>query len=220
MISTIPRIAHLPGSQVGVGDLVLSPAEARPFFTRRVVVCEKLDGISLTVRRDAFGELAAALKAEWKHALGGRIQRAADLWVQLHRSALEPLVQGTTQLYGEWLWHRLRVSYDRLPSEVSFYGLRRGHGALLPFDEVRRRLAPSGLTMSEPLFEGVLGARRLEGLVRRAAWGAGRAEGVIVELDTGEGVRWAKWVRASYRQPVPQALSGVKNRLQSLRHGR
>jgi hypothetical protein len=215
VISTIPRIPHLPGSRIGEGDLVLSRDEARPFLSRRVVVREKLDGISLTVRRSAFGDLAAALKAEWRNALGGRIQRAADLWVQLHQRELEPLVGEHDQLYGEWLWHRLAVVYDRLPSEVAFYGLRQAGGELVPWKQVKRRLAASGLTLSEPIFEGVLGARKLETLVGRSLWGSGRSEGLIVELAAGSRVRWAKWVRGSYTQPDPRRLSGLKNRVLS-----
>jgi len=212
VISTIPRIPHLPGSRVGEGDLVLSEAEAREFTRRPVVVCEKLDGISLTVRRNAFGELAAALKAEWRRALGGRIQRAADLWVQLHHRALDRVVRGDVHLYGEWLWHRLAVAYDRLPCEAVFYGLRRGgEGALLPYAAVRRRLAGSGLAWSEPVFEGVLGARGLERLMGRSRFGRERGEGFIVELSGRSGVRWAKWVRPTYEQPVPARLSGLKN---------
>jgi len=210
---TIPRIPHLPGSVVGDDDLVLSAEEARPFLAAPVVVSEKLDGVSLTVRLSADGEARAGLKADWLPALGGRVLRAADLWVRLHEAQLRPLVEDGSHLYGEWLWHRLEIAYARLPSAALLYGMRDPRGRLVPRLRSLERLRAQGLPVVEPLFTGVLGRRPLASLCRRSAWGAQLGEGIIVERADAQGVRWAKWVRRGYRQPTPGGLSGRKNRV-------
>lgn len=213
MRGTIPRIPHLPGSVVGDDDLVLSADEARPFFTAPVVVSEKLDGVSLTVRLAADGEVRAGLKADWLPALGGRVLRAADLWVRLHEAQLRPLVEDGSHVYGEWLWHRLEIAYDQLPSAALLYGMRDPRGRLVPRLPSLERLRARGLPVVEPLFTGVLGRRPLASFCRRSAWGAQLGEGVVVERVGADGIRWAKWVRRGYRQPAPGGLSGRHNRV-------
>lgn len=215
MRGTIPRIPHLPGSVVGDDDLVLSPEEAAPFLTRPVVVSEKTDGVSLTVRLSADDEVRAGLKADWLPALGGRVLRAADLWVRLHQDALRPLVEDGSHLYGEWLWHRLEVAYERLPSAALLYSIRDPEGRLVPRARSLSRLRAAGLPVVEPLFTGVIGRRPLASFCRTSAWGSARSEGIIVERAEGDGVRWAKWVREGYRQPTPRTLTGQRNRVVS-----
>jgi hypothetical protein len=206
MKSTIPRIPHLPGSSVGPDDLELGPDEARRFLERRSVVSEKTDGISLTVRLTAFGELAAGLKADWLAALDGRVERAATIWTHLHEEQLRPLVADGRHLYGEWMWHRLAVPYEALPAPALFYSIRDERGRLLSRRESLGRIRAHGLPVVEPLFEGVIGDRSLASMCGRSAWSRARAEGLIVEIvDRGE-VRWAKWVRSDYRQPTPRDL--------------
>lgn len=207
MRSTIPRIPHLPGSHVHPDDLLLTHDEARPFLTRQVEVREKLDGISLTVRASATGELEAGLKVDWRSALDGAVERAANLWVRLNEDRLRPLLVGGGELLGEWLWHRLVLPYE-LPSPVLFYARRDRQGRLLPFPRPAK-----GLCACAPVFEGVLGDRPLASLCRRSQLGRVRAEGLIIELRTPQGVRWAKWVRKGYRQPPPGKLSGKLNHL-------
>ena len=211
MRGTIPRIPHLPGSVVGDDDLVLTADEAIPFLRRRVVVSEKTDGVSLTVRLSADGEVRAGLKADWLSALDGRVLRAADLWVRLREHELRPLVEDGSHVYGEWLWHRLEVSYQRLPSAALLYSMRDPRGRLVPRAEALRRLRAAGLPVVEPLFSGVIGGRSLATLCGASAFGAKKSEGIIVELADRDGVRWAKWVRAGYRQPTPKSMSGAKN---------
>src|SRR4051812_27819771 len=109
MRSTIPRIAHLPGSNAGADDIVLTQEQARPFLTRRCRVVEKSDGISVTFRRSPLGDLEAGLKIDWKRALGGAVERAANLWARIHEDVLAPLVDGGDEIFGEWLWHRLTI---------------------------------------------------------------------------------------------------------------
>jgi hypothetical protein len=201
----IPRIPHLPGSTVAKGDLTLSPEQARPFLSRRVEVNEKMDGISITVGISPLGELEVTLRPPWAGALGGEVHRAANLWGAVNADLLRPLVAGGSVLFGEWLWHRLSLRY-RLPSPVFLLGRYEPRSRSI----VEVPKVP-GLYVPAPLFRGVLAGRPLESLCRRSQWGRARAEGLVLTLRTRGGIRWAKWVRPGYEQPMPDELDGTRN---------
>ncbi len=211
MRSLMPRIAHLPGSSPGRDDMLLDGAAARPFFEEPVIVTEKLDDVSLTVGKDALGELGCGFRGGWDGALGGRLARAARLWLELNADRLEPLARGGRVLFGEWLWHRFSVAYDRLPDAVVFYGVRDRRGRILPRCEGLELLRAGGLPIPEVRFEGVLGRRQLAKLCGRSQFGGERAEGLVLELRDARPVRWAKWVRADYAKPAYRGLTGEKN---------
>src|SRR5262249_54781322 len=113
--------------------------------------------------------------------------------------------------YGEWLWHRLSVPYETLPSAVLLYSIRDGRGRLVPRKKSLERIAEAGLEIVSPLFEGVIGDRSLASFCKRSAWGASRSGGLIVEIVENDRARWAKWVRKDYRQPSARDLTGEKN---------
>lgn len=213
MKSTLPRIPHLPGSRRGNDDLEVKPAELPLFLESPVVVMEKLDGIGLTIA-DEDGFLNVAMKSDWKNALGGRVLRAARRWVRIHEDLLGPLVSGGNQIYGEWVLHRLVMSYDRLPAAVVFHGCRGSDGKILARVESNPLFQSRGLAVMEPHFRGVIGARSLEALVpKQSGLGRVKAEGIIVERMDSSGAQWAKWVAAHYRQPKGAELSGLLNRV-------
>ena len=213
MRTTMPRVPHLPGSRLGQDDLVAGVRLVRALLEEPVVVLEKLDGVALTIATEG-GQLDVAMKEDWRRALGGRVLRAARLWVRIHEDRLRPLVAGGAQLYAEWLLHELETSYDRLPAAVVFHSLRDPKGRLLGRDQANPVFAAHGLAFVEPHFRGVIGRRPLASLVpRRTQFGRGCAEGIIVELARRGRVRWAKWVAAHYRQPTGADLSGRENRV-------
>jgi hypothetical protein len=213
VITLMPRIAHLPGSNPGRDDMVLSPDEARPFFEQPVVITEKLDGVSLTVRRGPLGELTCGFRGGWDGALGGRLRRAAETWVRLHEDRFAPLTNRGFAVLGEWLWHRFHVTYDALPAAALFYALCDPRGRMLPRAEALTMLAATGLPVDSIRFSGVLGERSLPRLCGTSAYGSERAEGLVVELLEHGRVRWAKWVRGGYVKPTYRGLSGERNRV-------
>src|SRR5688572_13905780 len=148
------------------------------------MVSEKLDGISLTARLSVTGDVNAGLKADWMMALGGRVLRAAELWVRLHEDALRPLVDDGSHVYGEWLWHRVATKYEALPSAAIFYSIRDKRGRLIPRLRALDMLRERGLPVCEPLFVGVIdNAKKLDKLCAKSAWAKQRAEGLIIEIE-------------------------------------
>jgi len=212
ILSSFPRIPHLPGSHASHDDLVLSDDETRRFFARPVVVLEKLDGLNVTLDLDRQGRVHAALKSEWRPTLARGVGRALDIWVRQRERALQSLLDDGT-LYGEWLRHRVHVGYDALPDCFVGFAFWRRRGGFAPSSELSRRLRAHGITPVEPLFRGRLRQlSTLTSLVGRSRFGPSKMEGVIVEVDADASEhRFAKWVDPAYVHPQKGALAGTLN---------
>lgn len=218
ILSSFPRIPHLPRSHASHDDLVLTDDDARRFLMKPVVVLEKLDGLNVTLDLDRRGRVHAALKSEWRPTLARGVGRALDIWVRQREDALRALLDDGT-LYGEWLRHRVHVGYDALPDCFVGFAFWRRHGGFSPSTDLARRLRAHGVTPVEPIFRGRLrDLRTLTSLVGRSRFGAAQMEGVIVEVDADPTEhRFAKWVDPTYVHPQKGALAGTLNTVRAPR---
>lgn len=218
ILSSFPRIPHLPGSNASEEDLLLDDARARRFFTKRVVVFEKLDGLNVTFERTGHGRVTTALKSEWKGALAQGVGRSLDIWIRQREDALKDVLAHGT-LYGEWMRHRVEVPYDKLPDAFLGFALWRRRGGFMPHQELARLLAATGLQCVRPLFTGRLSTTEaLLALVEHSHYGSAQMEGVIVEVDDDETEhRFAKWVDPTYVHPAKGVLAGLKNVVRPIR---
>ncbi|MBI2375047.1 MAG: hypothetical protein HYV07_13705 [Deltaproteobacteria bacterium] len=209
MIQPFPRIPHFPGSNAGPDDLVLEASEARIYYETKAIVLEKLDGINVAIGRGRRGTLSASLRGVWSRESRARLTRTIGIYLELHRAELGALLGPHDTLYGEWLYHRLSVPYDRL--EDDFVGIAlRSHGELIPAEEAMARIEGAGLTPNRPVFRGRLrNPSHLRSLVGQSRFGRTRMEGLIVEIDHER--RWAKWVDAAYRKHPRGRVPEEKN---------
>jgi hypothetical protein len=215
-MDTFEAIPHLPGSQLGEEDALLDEAAAAPFFNEEVLVLEKVDGINLVLRREGR-RVEGLLKKRWRAALGGRVQRAIDLWVRQRQAQLLSALPPGFEINTEWVWHRVSIAYDRLPAEALAFAARDRSGRPLPYVEAETLFEAAGLAVNPPLFVGRLGGvGRLKRLIKRSQFSSSasvRMEGVIVQRAPEHDELWAKWVEADFREVGPHALSGEKNRI-------
>ncbi len=125
-----PRTRHLEGSRLQAGDEDL---EAVPFAELRgepLVVEEKMDGANAALSFGPAGELR--LQSRGHFLVGGRRERHFDLfkrWASTVAGALRPVLGARCVLYGEWLYAKHTIFYDRLPHyfmEFDVLDLERG----------------------------------------------------------------------------------------------
>lgn len=217
--SSFPRIPHLEGSAFDVDDVVLDAESSKRWLQREVRAFEKLDGINVTFQCVGRGHVRFAVKDEWQGALGGRLERAIEIWMLQHKVRLQAALKGGAHLYGEWLWHKISVGYRQLPAPLLGIAFRDERGRLLPFDLATERICAAGVVPTRPLYSGVVRTRqKLKRLAKTTAFGAEQTEGLILEAaDTpyiSEEDGWAKWVRSDYQHPRRETLTGEKNVLE------
>jgi hypothetical protein len=111
-----PRTHHLEGSRLQPGD---EDSQSVPFAAlagRDLVIEEKLDGANAGLSFDAAGRLW--LQSRGHFLTGGPREKHFALfkrWASTHASTLRDALGLRFVLYGEWLYAKHTVFYDRLP---------------------------------------------------------------------------------------------------------
>lgn len=152
-----PRTRHLEGSRLQPGDEDLASVPFAALRGRHVVVEEKLDGANAGLRFDATGQIR--LQSRGHFLGGGPREKHFNLfkqWANGVAPALRDRFGERHALYGEWLYARHTIYYDRLPHYLlEFDILDVTTGDFL--STARRRALLEGLPIvSVPvLYEGV-----------------------------------------------------------------
>lgn len=232
-IHKYPRTPHLAGSRLQPGDEDLAQVPLDALRGRFVVVEEKLDGANAGIALDGDGALRLQSRG---HALtGGARERHFNLfkqWAGVHTGALAALIAGGRTLYGEWLYAKHTIFYDRLPHYFLEFDVRDPDGTFWSTARRHALLAGTPVRSVPVLWRGVLDdPRRLPALVAPSLYKSARwrdvlsdaaaaasldperarretdpddhAEGLYLKVEAdGVVVERYKWVRASFLTSV------------------
>jgi hypothetical protein len=134
-----PRTRHVEGSRCQPGDEDLTSVPFAELAGRALVVEEKMDGANAAISFSARGELL--LQSRGHYLTGGARERHFDLfkrWAHGAAPALRPALNERYVMYGEWLYAKHTIYYNRLPHYfLEFDLLDRESGEFL--DTERRR---------------------------------------------------------------------------------
>ncbi|MBI5531152.1 MAG: RNA ligase family protein [Deltaproteobacteria bacterium] len=111
-----PRTQHIEGSRLQAGDDDLEAVRFGLVAGLHLVVEEKVDGANCAVSFDDRGQLL--LQSRGHYLRGGPRERHFDLlktWATCHRDALWNVLGSNTVMFGEWVFAKHTVFYDRLP---------------------------------------------------------------------------------------------------------
>ena len=196
-----PRIPYLTvHASLSGDDLVLDAAARQQWLGERVLVEEKLDGANVCLWLGADGSVQSAGRS----GAGGR-DRAQQFgrlraWVAERSELLRPLLRQGRIVYGEWLYLRHTIAYNRLPDYFVGLDVRQSNGDFLSSRERDAELGSAGLVAPPPLFAGRLETLdRLLNLLSGSAFGADPPEGAV--LRSLEGRRsLVKFVHPDFRR--------------------
>jgi hypothetical protein len=111
-----PRTPHIEGSRFQLGDHDLESVPFEQIKGRHIVVEEKLDGANSALRFNSAGKLY--LQSRGHFLRGGVREKHFDLfkrWARTMAPVLWPVLTNRYVLYGEWLYAKHTIYYDRLP---------------------------------------------------------------------------------------------------------
>ena len=147
-IKKYPRTPHLQGSRLQPGDEDLSQIPFDCIRGKLIVVEEKVDGANCAISFDDDGQLL--LQSRGHYLTGGYRERHFNFlkeWANVHRDAFYDVLGSRYIMYGEWLYAKHTVYYDRLPhyflefdvfdrQDGCFLDTRRRHALLEPLPVV------------------------------------------------------------------------------------
>jgi hypothetical protein len=199
MSEKYPRTPHLPWSPgITSEDRVIESLAM--LLNTQLVLTEKMDGSNVCLQRD--GVFARSHNQSPRHASFHALKA-------LH-AALCPALPADWQVFGEWLWARHSIPYDRLPAYLLIFGIRDpAHGVWLAWDEQETWVKAHGLSSVPLLWQGVCCTevqlqQRVQAYINTPAFSQ-KQEGVVVRIngrianeDFARNV--AKWVRPHHVQ--------------------
>lgn len=115
-LAKYPRTAHLEGSHLQPGDDASDQQPLKALAGRHVVIEEKMDGANCGLSFDEGGALL--LQSRGHYLAGGFGERQFNWlkpWAQAHADRLLAVLEDRWLLYGEAMYAKHSVWYDRLP---------------------------------------------------------------------------------------------------------
>ena len=111
-----PRTEHIEGSRLQVGDHDLNAVKFNSLTGRHLVVEEKMDGANAAIRFSGDGHLF--LQSRGHYLTGGAREKHFAMfktWAETHQQTLFKYLTDRYVLFGEWLYAKHTIFYDRLP---------------------------------------------------------------------------------------------------------
>ena len=111
-----PRTRHIEGSRLQKGDEDLTQISFKTIKGRNIVIEEKVDGANTAISFNENQELL--LQSRGHYLTGGYRERHYNLlkqWAMIHKDRLYSILGTRYVMYGEWLYAKHSVYYDKLP---------------------------------------------------------------------------------------------------------
>ena len=115
-IRKYPRTHHLEGSNLQAGDEDLSQVPFSSIAGKKIVVEEKCDGANSAISFDH--DYSLLLQSRGHYLTGGNREKHFNLlkqWASIHKEAFLEVLGGRYIMYGEWVYAKHTIYYDRLP---------------------------------------------------------------------------------------------------------
>jgi hypothetical protein len=194
------RTFHLPWSKGATSDDKIAH-DISALLNVPIVITEKLDGSNVSL--EAEGCYARTHASAPTHASFNGLKA-------LHAS-IKHLIPPEVQIFGEWLWARHSIDYDKLPGYFLAFNVRLLDTNMWePWEMVKEWAKEIGVHTVPLLFQGIIKSETelrdiTESLVSQpSAYGPTR-EGVVIRVAGGFEDKYfskyvAKWVRANHVQ--------------------
>jgi hypothetical protein len=160
-----PRTPHLEGSRLQPGDEGQAHVRLATLQGRHAVVEEKLDGANVGISFSEAGEMLLQSRGHYLVG-GGRERQFAPFkhWASAHEARLFERLEDRYVMYGEWVYAKHSISYDRLPHFFCEFDIFDRRDAVFISTPRRHALLADSPVISVPVLRSGELPRRVKGL--------------------------------------------------------
>jgi hypothetical protein len=199
-----PRTPHIAGSRLQPGDEEMKVVAREALEGVSFIIEEKLDGSNCGISFASDGSLI--LQSRGHVLTGGPRERQFDLlkrWASHHVAALRDILGTRYVMYGEWLYARHTIPYDRLPHYFLEFDILDRESVAFLSTEARRNLLAGGPVQSVPVL-GRAPTGMIDSYVGKSAYSSTEMmEGLYLKReDRGQVIDRFKYVRTDFLQAV------------------
>ena len=209
-----------PNIKIQRCDKILSVDQAEDFFTKPVIVEEKIDGANLGISFDTNGAICFQNRGDYLRPPFVGQWAILNRWISDKESALLDALSDRYILFGEWCYFTHSVFYNALPDWFIAFDVYDKQDELFLSTRERNCLVSTiGLSLVPIIFVGHISIDKLNSLLGKSSFGTTDSEGLYLRIeDNNSIIRRAKYVRGTFSQSISSHWSKQslhKNRLVS-----
>lgn len=115
-IIKFPRTKHIANlGSATRDDLLMTQTEANNFLNKEIYVEEKIDGANMGISINKDGKILVQNRSHYVNSQSGPQFKPLDKWIAEHFEELWEILEPDVHiLYGEWLYMKHSINYNRL----------------------------------------------------------------------------------------------------------
>jgi atypical dual specificity phosphatase len=115
-IVKFPRTKHITNlGSATRDDLLMTQAEANNFLNKEIIIEEKIDGANMGISINKDGKILVQNRSHYVTSQSGAQFKPLDKWIAEHSAELWEFLEPDVHiLYGEWLYMKHSIKYNRL----------------------------------------------------------------------------------------------------------
>ena len=205
----LPKTVHIHGSMLYRDDLQLSEEETLNLFSNDLIIQEKLDGANIGFQFNRDCDLIAFNrnhKLNFNSVMDTQFKKLYE-WTSNNFNELFHVLGEDRVLFGEWLYAKHSINYDKLPSYfMAFDIFDKKERKFIAQRRVKEDLVSTSLQHNPILYEGKInGLTELEELITTSQFGSESMEGLYLRVDdTNYNLQRNKFVCSEFQQNIDE----------------
>ncbi len=193
-ICKFPRTRHLINVGGATRDDLLVNNKSNYFADGLdVQICEKVDGAQMGLSVDENFKVRAQNRSHYVTSQSHAQFKALDKWIYHHQESLYQILDQDHILFGEWLYAKHSIAYDKLPDYFLAYDLyNKREGKFYNRDILEERLKGTNICLVREIYRGKIKTEKqiLDMLQLPSRYASNqRVEGVYLKIFDGNYVK-------------------------------
>lgn len=194
ILHKFPRTEHLYNNKnISNDDKILDKNIYNSFFNNDVHISEKIDGSQLGFSIDENFQIRAQCRSHYVSSNYHSQYKLLDNWIKQHSTELFEILDQNTILFGEWLYAKHSIYYDKLPDYfIAFDLYDKNNKIFYNRNILENKLKNSSINIVNTLYFGKMNNDLLNNILKQKSTysSVNCMEGVYIKIFDGDFVKY------------------------------